>query len=116
MNMKEQVEFDIRAFFEQINNQSSGDQRETLRLLLEKYTHLSKADYLMDKTDLDSIIGNAKQLMATKTLPVFLGKAKRRVMEHEQANLCVIESTISHLNKNNCLLKLPKFEYKEDTF
>lgn len=116
MSVKDQIEFDIRDFFEQTKNQSSSDQKETLRILLEKYAHLSKADFIMDKNDLDVIIGNAKSLMAQKTFPCFMGKTKRRVMEHEQANLCVIESTISHLNKSNCLKKLPKFEYKEDKF
>lgn len=116
MGLKEQLESDIISFFKQIENQSSSDQRETLRLLMEKYIHLSKTEFLMDKHDLDSIINGAKMLMANKSFPAFLGKAKKRVFENEQTTLCIIESTVSHFNKNDCLKKLPKFDYREDKF
>lgn len=116
MTLKEQIEFDIMSFFTQIESQNSVDKKETLRLLLAKYVHLTSAEFLMSKADLDSIITLAKMQMASKTFPVFIGPLKKRVQEQEQANLCVIESTISFLNKNSILKQLPKFDYREDKF
>lgn len=114
MNLKQNLEVDIKQFFNNIESQNSNDQTETLRLLLDKYIHLTKAEFVMDKHDLEVIIGNAKSIMIEKTLPAHLGKNKRRVQENEQQALCIIESTIGHLNKNECLKKLPKFDYRED--
>lgn len=116
MSAKENLEADILAFFRQIENQSIDDQRQTLRLLIDKYIHLTTATMLMDKHDLEVIVSTAKGLMAQKTFPAFLGKNKRRVGEDEQATICIIESTVSHLNKNDCLKRLPKFDYREDSF
>ena len=113
-NLKEQLNVDIKRFFEQIENQNTDDQAKTLRNLLDKYIHLSKADYLMDSHDLRNIIGSAKSLFAQKTFPMFLGEKTRKVDPNDQPNLCVIEATIQHLNKNDCLKKLPKFDYRED--
>ena len=114
MDLKDQLNVDILRFFEQIENQNSNDKIQTLRNLLDKYIHLSTADYLMDSHDLNMIISNAKTLFSQKTFPVFLGDKKSKVMEAEQANLCVIESVVSHLNKKECLKKIPKFKYKQD--
>ena len=115
-DLKQQVDVDIRRFFEQIEKQNHSDQIKTLRNLLDKYIHLSSAEYLMDYHDLNSIIGGAKTAFANKTFPVFLGDKKRKVGQSEQSNLCIVESVIGHLNKNDCLKKLPKFDYREDKF
>lgn len=115
-NLKEQLDVDIKRFFEQIETQNFNDQKETLRNLFNKYIHLSKADHVMDYYDLNDIVSNAKGKFSRKTFPVFLGKKRRKVMDTEQANLCIIESVISHLNQKDCLKKLPKFDYKEDKF
>jgi hypothetical protein len=112
--VKEEVEVDIKRFFEQIENQSSSDKLQTLRNLLDKHIHLTTSDYMMDYHDLNAIVSHAKGSFVNKTFPVFLGDKKRKVGQNEQANLCVIEATISHLNKNDCLKRLPKFKYKED--
>lgn len=114
MALKDELEVDIKRFFEQIEKQNPQDQKETLRLLMNKYIHLSTSEYKLDYYDLNSIIGDAKGRFANKTFPVFLGDRRRKVEESEQANLCVIESTIAHLNKSDCLKKMPKFDYKED--
>lgn len=117
-NVKEQLEADIIRFFENIENQSQNDKRKTLRDLMDKYIHLSSSDYLMDSYDLNSIIGAAKNKMATEKVTRFLksGMMVRKISQGEISNLLVIESTISHLNKIGCLKKLPKFDYKEDKY
>lgn len=115
-SIKDQLESDIKRFFEQIENQNHNDQLQTLRNLLDKYIHLSSSDYMMDYHDLHTIVSNAKGIFSNKKFPLYLGKRKRRVYEGEQANLCIIESTIAHLNKNDCLKKHPKFDYKEDKY
>jgi hypothetical protein len=114
MNLKDQIELDIIGFFKQIETQNSNDKKESLRLLLNKLIHLSTAEFVMDKLDLEIITNGAKQLMATKTFPVYLGKAKNRVYEDDQVRICLIESVISYFNKNDCLKKIPVFDYREN--
>jgi hypothetical protein len=114
--MKQNLEADIQNFFNQIDSQTDSDQKQTLRLLLDKYIHLTKSDMMMDKHDLESIIAMAKAVMVEKTMPVTMGKNKRRVHPDQLTTLCVIEATISHLNKTECLKRLPKFDYREDSF
>lgn len=112
--IKEELEVDIKRFFEQIEKQNHNDRVETLRNLFNKYLHLSTSDYMMDYIDLNNIISHAKNSFSTKTFPVFLGDKKRKVDESYQANLCVIESAIAYLNDKECLKRIPKFDYKED--
>jgi len=114
VSLKSELEVDIKRFFKQIENQNENDRVNTLRLLMDKYIHLSTSSYMMDNHDLNMIISHAKSLFANKTFPVYLGDSKKIVYENDQANLCVIESTISHLNNKDCLKKLPKFDYKEN--
>lgn len=116
MDIKQQLELDIINFFKQIDTQNNVDQKETLKNLMNKYIHLTKADFMMEKYDLEVIVSNAKNLMANKTFPVYLGSNKRKVFEDEQTSLCIIESTVTYLNKNECLKKLPRFDYREDKF
>jgi hypothetical protein len=111
--MKENLDNEIMAFFRDIENQTESDKIRTLRLLLDKHLHISKADYLMDKFDFSAIVGSAKREIVNKTLPVRMGKTDLQIMENEVANLCVIEATILHLNKNGCLKKIPKFDYNK---
>ena len=113
MTLKDEIETDIIKFFEQSEKQGISDKRETLRNLLGKYIHLSSAGYVMDHYDLKSIISQAKSKWVEKSFPLYLGDTERKVLETEQANLCLIESTISHINKNECLKKIPKFDYRE---
>jgi hypothetical protein len=115
MSVRDTLDTDIINFFENIESQDINDRRQTLRNLMDKYIHLTKATLLMDKHDLEVIISGAKSLMAGKTFPVVLGDNKRRVHENEQVTLCIVESTVSHLNKKDCLKRLPKFDYRSDT-
>lgn len=113
MKDNQKLEYDILSFFKEIENQSESDKIVTLRMLLDKYIHITKSDYIMDKSDFNEIISNAKKLMVERQLPVRIGKIESAISESEIANLCVIESTIMSLNKRGCLKKIAKFDYKE---
>jgi hypothetical protein len=115
-DLKDQLDVDISSFFDQIEKQCHNDKLKTLRNLFEKYLHLNKSDYMMDYLDLNSIISKAKSNFANMTFPVYLGDKKRKVGHNEQVNLCVIEAVVGHLNKNDCLKRLPKWDYREDKF
>ena len=114
MRPEKDLDIDIYTFFEQIESQNRNDRMKTLRLLMDKYIHINKSDYLMDIHDLNTIVSNAKRIFVDKTMPMFLGEKKRLVHQSEQGHLCMIEATIGHLNKTQCLKKLPKFNYQEN--
>ena len=113
MKETQNLDSDIIRFFKDIEKQSESDKIHTLRLLMDKYIHLSKSDFIMDKFDLNEIIGRAKKDIVDKVLPVKMGKMETNVPETDVPNLCIVESTISHLNKNGCLKKLAKFDYRK---
>tara|TARA_R100000951_G_scaffold116766_1_gene130586 strand:+ start:24247 stop:24600 length:354 start_codon:yes stop_codon:yes gene_type:complete len=115
-DLKDQIDIDIKRFLDNIENQSQDDKIKSLRTLFDKHLHLHTCDYMMDKHDLQTIIGGAKTLFARETVPIHLGEKKRMVEQSELSNLFVIEATVSHLNKNDCLKRLPKFDKRENKF
>ena len=110
--LKEQLEVDIKRFFENIENKNQNDKNEILRNLFDKYLHLNTSDYLMDKTDLGQIISSSKHKFSNDKVPIHLGTAKHKINSHDLANFFVIEATINHLNKKDCLKKMAKFDKK----
>lgn len=112
--LKEQLEVDILRFLENIETQNTSDKIQTLRHLFDKYLHLSQAELLLDAHDLSVIINNAKSIFATQSVPIHLGVTKRPVGPADLPNLCVIEATVAHLNKKDCLKKMAKFDKRED--
>jgi hypothetical protein len=114
-DIKDELEMDIINFFQHIENQDINTQKQTLRNLFDKYIHLTRSTYMMDSHDLRQIISNAKSLFSKESAVIYLksGSISRKVQQDELANLFVIESTISHLSKKECLKKLPKFDKKE---
>jgi len=113
-NLKQQLDVDILRFLENIENQNFSDKIQTLRHLFDKYIHLSQAELLLDAHDLGVIVNDAKTIFASQTAPVHIGPNKRLVSPADLPNLCVVEATISRLNKKDCLKKLPRFDKRED--
>lgn len=112
--LKEQLDVDILRFLENIETQNYSDKIQTLRHLLDKYIHLSKAELLLDAHDLSVIVNDAKTIFASQSVPVHIGATKRLVSPGDLPNLCVIEATITLLNKKDCLKKIPRFDKRED--
>lgn len=116
MSLKDAIEVDILEFFDDIDVLGSNNRKEMLRTLLTKYARLSTEEILLDNSDLQIIVDNAKINMSHKVMPIFLGQLKKRVAESDQANLCVIESAIMYLNSKDCLKRSPKFDYRNNKF
>lgn len=112
--LKEQLEVDILRFLENIETQNFSDKVQTLRHLFDKHLHLNKAEHLMDAHDLFTIISNAKNLFATQKVPIRLGVTKRQVGVADISSLCLVEATVAHLNKKDCLKKMVKFDKRDD--
>lgn len=113
-DIEEQLNSDILKFFRNIEKQTRGDQIQTLRNMLNKYLHITQTDYVMDEKDFNKIISSAKNNFSQNNLKIYLGERKVPVIQGDLPNLCVIESTIGHLNHIGCLKKLPKFDKRED--
>lgn len=114
--LENKLEREIGELLNEIENQELQDKKKTIKLFLDKYIHLSKSDHMMTTFDLNKIIGKAKSDFAEKNVKLFLksGNSKARVAQSDLSNLFVIESTISYLNKIDCLKKTPKFHYIKD--
>lgn len=113
-DLEKRLDNDIIQFFKTIESQSHSDKKKTLKLLFEKYLHLSTADHILDRHDLNSIIDNAGRKFANETFPVHLDYEKKRLEQNKLRHLCMVEATIMLLRKYDCLKKLPKFDKRED--
>lgn len=117
MNTPErQMELDIQEVVQKMDKKSDADKALIIQELLNKYIEKTTSNHLMGPLDLLEIIGNAKNLFATQTMPIYLGPTKKIVDPSNLANLCVIESTVSYLNKHSCLRRIAKFDKKDNTF
>ena len=113
MSIKEQLEADIYAFFENIEKQTAQDKRKTLLLLFDKYLHLFSTPVLLDKHDFEMIKDHARKFLIDSAFPKKVGTNRREISPSEANILSVIEGTIAVLNSKECLRKLPKFDYKD---
>jgi hypothetical protein len=83
---------------------------------------MDKEDLLMSKVDLDAIMDIAKDSMSNNIFPVYLescerlGKKDVKIKEEHQRAICIIEATVQYLNGKGILVKLPKFDYKDNRF
>jgi hypothetical protein len=112
-DLEQRINQDVLEFMDSVDKMQHTDKIELLKLLLKKYALLSSSDVLFDKKDLESIISSSKQNFVNMTIPVEMEGSETPVHQTDVANLCVIEATIGHLNKNGCLKKVPKFKYKK---
>jgi hypothetical protein len=112
-DLENKINQDVLEFIGSIDKMSHSDKIELLKLLLKKYALIATSDVTLDKKDLHDIISTSKQNFTNITIPVELEGSETPVHQTEVANLCVIEATIGHLNKNSCLKKIPKFNYKK---
>jgi hypothetical protein len=115
-DLEKQLDVDIMRFLENIEKQNTTDRIKTLKNLFEKHLHLHSSDFMMNHSDLLTIIDNAKNNFSNQTMPIYLGEKKKLVNPSDLPNLCVIESAVTHFNKNNCLKRIPFFDKKDDKF
>ena len=113
-DIKDELEADIKRFLEQIEGQAENDKVQTLRNLFSKYLHLNSCDFVMGHADFQLILNGAQKFYVDKSMPIFLGDKRQKVTSNEQANYCVILSSILYFNKNNCFNKIPVFDEQED--
>jgi hypothetical protein len=113
MSALNDLESDIHAFFEQIEKQTPEGKRKTLKLLVDKYTHLLSTPILLDKHDFEMIKDSAHRFFLDSAFPKKVGLKKREIGTHEANVLSIIEGTISVLNGKDCFKKLPKFDYQD---
>lgn len=113
MSLKDQLEADIHLFFENIEKQDRQDKHKTLRILLEKYAHITTASCSLDKSDFDTVRNEAHRFYVDKSFPKFLGSKRREIHSTENNILAIIEGTIIMLNSHDCLKKIPKFDYRD---
>lgn len=113
MAIEDQLDADILSFFENVEKQTLDAKAKTLKLLIDKYAHLISAPILLDKYDFEMIKEHANRFYATETFPKKLGENRREISSYEANVLSIIEGTIMVLNNNDCLKKLPKFDYRD---
>ena len=116
MSMELDILSDVRKALEEMEGQNHRDKIETLSLLIKKYAHFGSCELLIGEEELNETISGAISLVANRTFPVFLGFKKVKVRQEDQVKLCLLESFVSVLNKRNCLKKVPRFNYIEDSF
>lgn len=113
MRLEEELNSDISQFFRQIESQLPENKKETLRLLIDKYCHISSVPIVFDRYDFDMISQAAHKFFLDSDLPKVVGEKKRIIQGNDLRTLSIIEGVITYLNSKDCLKKQPKFDYKE---
>jgi len=108
-----EIEYDISQFFRQIDGQLPEEKKKTLKLLIDKYTHVSTSTFLMDKSDFLQITSGAIRLYVDRSFPKKVKNTLIGSQKGEAANLCLIESAIEYLESRDCLKKKAIFDYKK---
>jgi len=106
-----EISRDVLEFLNSIEKMTHSGKVDLLTILLKKYAVLGTADIILEKKDLETIISRAKQIYVEKSMPVEIRGSDIPVHQPDIPNLCVIESTISHLNNLNCFKRVAKFDY-----
>ena len=113
MSIKNDLESDILAFFEQTEKQTLEGKKKSLKMLIEKYVHLTTTDCLLDKHDFEMIKDHAHRFFINSAFPKKVGSNRREISSYEANVLSVIEGTITVLNGKDCLKKIAKFDYRD---
>lgn len=113
MSIKEQLEEDVSAFFENIEGQLPEARKRTLLNLIDKYAHLFSTPIMLTKYDFEMIKDHARKFLINSAFPKKIGSNRGEVHPSEANILSVIEGTITVLNGKECLRKLPKFDYRD---
>lgn len=113
MSIKDDLDAEILAFFEQSANQTPEGKCKLLKLLIEKYVHLNTTECLLDKDDFERIKDHAHKFYINSSFPKRVGSKRREISSYEANVLSIIEGTISVLTGKDCFKKLAKFDYKD---
>ena len=113
MSIRDQLDMDIQAFFNNIEAQLPEARKKTLLMLIDKYTHLFTTPVLLDKNDFEMVKNFAHTFIMDKSFPKKIGPNKREISISEARILSIIEGTITMLNSKECLKKFPKFDYRD---
>jgi hypothetical protein len=107
------IEQEIRQYLEDQDNLSRADRYVHLKAIFDKHLAMEKTEHILTMSDLQSIIGTAKQNFVNLTLPMTI--SNKAVSPNDTTNVAVVQSVISYLNKAGILRKLVKFDITTKT-
>ena len=105
-----QIEQELREYLSKEDNMRKSDKIVYLMAIINKHFELDKIDHMINYSDFDLLISNAKASYPGSTAPVFL--SKREVHYSISNHLLVLEAFIGYLNRNKLLKKLVRFDYR----
>lgn len=111
MSDPQQLDRELREYLEKEPNLRREDRLVYLNLIFNKHLEISKLEHIVNSHDLFDIISGAKAAYTRFYLPIKI--TRKQVDNSDIANVAVIESTLSYLNKLNLLKRLVKFDYTE---
>jgi hypothetical protein len=111
MSDPQQLDREIREYLEKEPNLRREDRLLYLKAMMNKHFEFTKLEHVVNSNDLFDIMSGAKNNFSKRKLPVRI--SRKQVESGEAANVSVIESFISYLNKANLLKKTVKFDYTD---
>jgi hypothetical protein len=113
MSDPQQIERDLREFFEIEGNLKKEDRLNYLRTIFDKHLTLRKLDHMVNYGDLQEIISQSKRAYGNITLPAHI--TGKRVDTSQLPTLAMLEAFVGYLNKNHLLKKLTKLDYTDSS-
>jgi hypothetical protein len=108
MNDSDDFEKDLQDFFARSEHLSPEDKKRFLLNLFQKHVLMNQSDLLMSSFDLEEIVSSAKLEYGHTALPLEIGG--KEVSPDRIMHYCIVNSTISFLNKNQALRRRSNFK------
>ena len=107
---KEYLESQIREYLAKAEGLSHEFKVKMLQNLIEKIIIVSSGSLLLSKTDLGQIVGRAKQIHSSISLPI---KVSNSELDYSEVNhLCMVLSVLDWLTVRDALKKQIELEKK----
>lgn len=105
-----QIETEMRAFLEGVDNMRRADILTGVMAIVNKHFEVDKIDHMVNHYDLTLIISNAKANFAGTTMPMSI--SRREVHNSEIPHVLLFEAIVGYLNRNKLLKRLVKMDYR----
>lgn len=104
-----QIEQEIREYLSIEKNLATDDRLQYLMAIFNKHFAIDKIGHTIVHGDIVDMISKAKSAWPNTIMPVEI--SRKEIKGVDVSYILIIESFINHLNRNNLLKRLVKFDY-----
>lgn len=113
MSSMEMIEKELKQYLEDAQNLNRDDRYIHLKAIFDKHFAMEQTSYLLTMSDLQFIIGTAKQNFVRMILPATV--SNKDLSANDAPHVAMIDAIVSNLNKAGLLRRLVKVDITTKT-